>query len=196
MDTKNTIAAISLSAAVIIIWSLFFGPSPEEIKQNKINQEQVKQEQNQKNSDTPSLDQNENFSKLSREEALNENKRIRFENENIIGSINMQGALIDDLTFKNYNIELNGNQKVVLLKPRKVDEGYFIQSGFVTNSKNIETPSTSSKWEIVGNNKLTTNNPVKLVWNNSQGITFEKNISLDEQFLFTVKEKVINASDK
>ncbi len=46
MDTKNTIAAISLSAAVIIIWSLFFGPSPEEIKQNKINQEQVKQEQN------------------------------------------------------------------------------------------------------------------------------------------------------
>ena len=36
MDTKNTIAAISLSAAVIIIWSLFFGPSPEEIKQNKI----------------------------------------------------------------------------------------------------------------------------------------------------------------
>ena len=48
MDTKNTIAAISLSAAVIIIWSLFFGPSPEEIKQNKTNQEQVKQEQIQK----------------------------------------------------------------------------------------------------------------------------------------------------
>ena len=45
MDTKNTIAAISLSAAVIIIWSLFFGPSPEEIKQNKINQEQIQQEQ-------------------------------------------------------------------------------------------------------------------------------------------------------
>ena len=60
MDTKNVITAVSLSAAVIIIWSLFFGPSPEEIKQNKINQEQVKQEQNQKNSDTPSLDQNEN----------------------------------------------------------------------------------------------------------------------------------------
>ena len=121
MDTKNTIAAISLSAAVIIIWSFFFGPSPEEIKQNKINQEQVKQEQNQKSSDTPSLDQNENFSKLSREEALNENNRIRFENENIIGSINMQGALIDDLTFKHYNVELNGNQKVVLLKPRIFD---------------------------------------------------------------------------
>ena len=42
MDTKNVITAISLSAAVIIIYALFFGPSPEEIKQNKINQEQVK----------------------------------------------------------------------------------------------------------------------------------------------------------
>ncbi len=196
MDTKNTIAAISLSAAVIIIWSLFFGPSPEEIKQNKINQEQVKQEQVQKSSDTPSLDQNENFSKISREEALDESKRIKFENENIIGSINTQGAVIDDLTFKNYNVELNGNEKVILLKPKKVDDGYFIQSGFVTNSKNIEVPNASTKWEIVGNNKLTTNNPIKLVWTNLEGITFEKNISLDDQFLFTVKEKVINSSDK
>ena len=196
MDTKNTIAAISLSAAVIIIWSLFFGPSPEEIKQNKINQEQVKQEQVQKSSDTPSLDQNENFSKLSREEALGESKRIKFENQNIIGSINTQGAVIDDLTFKNYNVELNGNEKVILLKPKKVDDGYFIQSGFVTNSKNIEVPNASTKWEIVGNNKLTTNNPIKLVWTNLEGITFEKNISLDDQFLFTVKEKVINSSDK
>ena len=88
MDTKNVIAAISLSAAVIIIYALFFGPSPEEIKQNQINQEQVKQ-QVQKNSDAPSLDQNENFSKLSRKEALDEkdlkqiNKLIR----NVVGDI-------------------------------------------------------------------------------------------------------------
>ena len=56
MDTKNVIAAISLSAAVIILYSLFFAPSPEEMKQNKIEQEQI-----QKDSDTPSIDQNENF---------------------------------------------------------------------------------------------------------------------------------------
>ena len=42
MDTKNVIAAISLSAAVIILWALFFGPSPEDIKQNNINQENLK----------------------------------------------------------------------------------------------------------------------------------------------------------
>ena len=36
MDTKNVITAISLSAVVIIVYALLFGPSPEEIKQNKI----------------------------------------------------------------------------------------------------------------------------------------------------------------
>ena len=46
------------------------------------------------------------------------------------------------------------------------------------------------------NKKLTKNNPIKLTWKNSQGITFEKQISLDDQFLFTVKEKVINSTDK
>ena len=196
MDTKNIITAISLSAAVIILWALFFGPSTEEIKQNKINQEQVKQEQTQKSSDTPSLDQDENFSKQSRKEALAENERIEFENNNIIGTINTVGATIDDLTFKQYDTELNSNKKVTLLNPRKVENGYLIESGFVTNNKNIDVPNASTKWEIVGNKKLTDKNPIKLIWSNSQGITFEKNISLDDQFLFTIKEKIINASEK
>ena len=196
MDTKNVIAAISLSAAVIILWSLFFGPSPEDIKQKKINQENIKKEQVQKSSDAPSLDQNENFSKISRKEALGENERIKFENNNIVGSISLLGATIDDLTFKNYQTKLNSNEKVTLLNPRKVEEGYLIETGFVTNNKNIDVPNASTVWKVVGNNKLTTSSPLKLVWINSQGITFEKNISLDEQFLFTVKEKVINSSDK
>tara|TARA_B100000315_G_scaffold55569_1_gene49754 strand:- start:1493 stop:3184 length:1692 start_codon:yes stop_codon:yes gene_type:complete len=196
MDTKNIIAAISLSAAVIILWALFFGPSTEEIKQNKTNQEQVKQEQTQKSSDTPSLDQDENFSKQSRKEALAENERIEFKNNNIIGTINTVGATIDDLTFKQYDTELNSNEKVTLLNPRKVENGYLIESGFVTNNKNIDVPNASTKWEIVGSKKLTDKNPIKLVWSNSQGITFEKNISLDDQFLFTIKEKIINSSEK
>ncbi len=196
MDTKNVIAAISLSAAVIILWSLFFGPSPEDIKQKKINQENIKKEQVQKSYDAPSLDQNENFSKISRKEALGENERIKFENNNIVGSISLLGATIDDLTFKNYQTKLNSNEKVTLLNPRKVEEGYLIETGFVTNNKNIDVPNASTVWKVVGNNKLTTSSPLKLVWINSQGITFEKNISLDDQFLFTVKEKVINSSDK
>jgi len=193
MDTKNVIAAISLSAAVLILYSLFFAPEPDP---SRIKKDPIEKTKTVESSDTPSIDKNENFTKLTRKDALSENDRIQFENDNIIGSISLKGATIDDLTFKEYNVELNGNEKVTLLSPRKVEDGYLIESGFVTTNKNISVPDSSTIWKISGNKKLTNNNPIKLVWSNSQGITFEKHISLDNQFLFTVKEKVINSSDK
>jgi YidC/Oxa1 family membrane protein insertase len=191
MDTRNVIAAISLSAAVIILYSLFFQPDPAVIKQNLAEQKKI-----ENNADTPSLDKNEDFSKLSRTDALKENDRIQFENSSVVGSISLKGAAIDDLTFKEYNIELNGNEQITLLSPRNVEDGYLIESGFVSTNKNIDVPDSSTVWKVSGNKKLTNNNPVKLTWSNSQDITFEKYISLDDQFLFTVKEKIINSSDK
>ena len=146
MDTKNIIAAISLSAAVIILYSLFFVEPPDP---NKIKKDQVKKTKIVESSDAPALEQNENFSKLSRKEVLNESKRIEFENNNIVGTINTVGALLDDLTFKKYNIELGGNEKIILLNPRKVENGYLIESGFVTNNKNIDVPNSSTVWKIV-----------------------------------------------
>jgi YidC/Oxa1 family membrane protein insertase len=191
MDTRNVIAAISLSACVIVLYSLFFAPDPQVVKENLAEQKKI-----ENNTDTPSLDKNENFTKLSRSDALKENDRIQFENASVIGSISLKGAAIDDLTFKEYNIELNESDKIILLNPRNVDDGYLIESGFVTSNKNIDVPDASTVWEISGNKKLTNNNPIKLTWSNSQDITFEKYISLDDQFLFTVKEKIINRSDK
>ncbi|MDA7780078.1 membrane protein insertase YidC [Candidatus Pelagibacter sp.] len=191
MDTRNVIAAISLSAAVIILYSLFFQPDPVTIKKNLAEQNKI-----ENNEDTPSLDKNENFAKLSRTDALKENDRIQFENGSVVGSISLKGAAIDDLTFKEYNVELNGSDKITLLSPRNVEDGYLIESGFVSTNKNIDLPDASTVWEVSGNKKLTNNNPVKLIWSNTQGITFEKHISLDDQFLFTVKEKIINRSDK
>jgi YidC/Oxa1 family membrane protein insertase len=191
MDTRNVIAAISLSAAVIILYSLFFEPDPQLIKQNLAEQKKI-----ESNTDTPSLDKNENFTKLSREDALKINNRIQFENRSVVGSISLKGATIDDLTFKEYNVELNGTDQITLLNPRNVEDGYLIESGFVSTNKNIDIPDASTVWKVFGNKRLTNSSPVRLTWNNSQGITFEKHISLDDQFLFTVKEKIINKSDK
>ncbi len=196
MDSKNVIAAISLSAAVIILYSLFFAPTPDQINQNQIQKERIEENKVVKDSDAPSLDLNEKITKLNRKEALEENDRIKFENKNIIGSISLKGASIDDLTFKEYNVELNSRKKVTLLSPRNIEDGYLVESGFVTNNKNIDMPDSSTIWKVVGNNKLTNKDPIKLIWSNNQGITFEKNISLDDKFLFTIKEKIINSSDK
>ena len=190
METRNIIAAISLSAAVIILYTLFFAPPP--LTQESITEKNIRDQ----NSDTPSLDQKENITEISREEALSESERIQFENQSIIGSISLKGAAIDDLTFKEYNIVLNGDEKVNLLAPRNSKEGYLIESGFITTDKNVKIPNSNSIWSVSGNNRLTTLSPVKLTWTNDQGITFEKEISIDDKFLFTIKQRVINSTNK
>ena len=149
MDSKNVIAAIALSSAVIVLYSLFF--IPEQPKQSQIiNEKKIEQ-----NTDTPTLDQKETLIQISREDALNESKRVKFENESIIGSISLKGASIDDLTFKDYNTELESNEKIILLAPRNIQDGYLIESGFVTSDKNIDIPDAETVWSLKGNNKLT-----------------------------------------
>ena len=191
MDSKNVIAAIALSSAVIVLYSLFFIPEQDITNQNLIEKKKIEQ-----NSDTPSLEQKDNIITISRDEALKQSKRIYFENNNIIGSISLKGASIDDLTFKNYKINLEDEKKVTLLGPRNIDEGYLVESGFVTTDKNIDIPNSDTIWSVIGNNKLTNETPIKIKWTNDQGIIFEKEIFLDDKYLFTIKQRVINNSNK
>ena len=191
MDTRNVIAAIALSSAVIVLYSLFFIPEKTVTNQNSIEKKKIEQ-----NSDAPSLDQNETIKNISRDEALNQSKRVEFENNNVKGSISLKGASIDDLTFKNYKINLNDEKKVTLLGPRNYNEGYLIESGFVTNDKNVDIPNSNTEWSLIGSNKLTNQSPIKLIWSNNQGITFEKIISLDDKYLFTINQRIINETNK
>ena len=191
MDSKNVIAAISLSAAVIIFYSLFFAPPAPDPKQIKSEKNTITE-----TTDAPSLDQNNEISKISRDEAITEVERIVFENENIKGSISLRGGFIDDLEFKKFKKTLNGNDNVTLLNPRKVKNGYYVETGWATTNKNINVPNTKSLWKIEGNSKLTPSSPIILSWINDQNIKFEKEISIDDQYLFTVKQIINNNSEK
>ena len=190
MDSKNTIAAIALSSAVIVLWALFFVPEKSTVDQNIVEKEKIEQ-----SGDAPSLEQKETQITISRDDALKESERIQFENDNIIGSISLKGASIDDLTFKNYKVTLDNEKRVTLLGPRNIKEGYLIDSGFVTSDKNVDVPNSDTIWSIEGNNKLTDGSPIKLSWSNEQGLKFEKIISLDDKYLFTIKQKIINESN-
>jgi len=192
LDSKNVIAAISLSAAVIIIYGLFFAPPPPDPK--KINNE--KNNTVESTSEAPSLDQNVEVSKISRNEAIENEDRVQFENSTVIGSISLVGASIDDLTFKKYTNTLNGDDNVILLNPKKVEDGYYIETGWATANKNINLPNSKTIWTIEGNNKLTPNSPIKLSWTNDQNIKFIKDISIDDQYLFKVNQTIINNSEK
>ena len=193
MDTKNVIAAISLSAMVIILYSLFFAPEPRQVnKNNNLKTEKIK---DNSKSTTPSIKEKPASNKVIREDALKISERIKIENNNIIGSISLKGSAIDDLTFKKYNTKLNSNEKIVLLNPKSSENGYFIESGWSTTNKNIEMPDDTSLWKVIGNNKLTPNNPVKLQWTNQQGIIFTNTYQLDDKYLFKLNQKIENKSD-
>ena len=193
MDTKNVIAAISLSAAVIILYSLFFAPPV--VDQKNISNDKNTSSQNS-SSDAPSLVQDEKIIKISRDEALEENERVLFENDKIKGSISLLGSSIDDLTFKNYTNTLNGDDNVVLLNPKQSENGYYVETGWATTNKNIDLPNSKTLWKIEGNNKLTPNSSIKLSWKNNQNIKFIKEISIDNQYLFDIKQTIENNSDK
>ena len=104
--------------------------------------------------------------------------------------------MLDSLLFKNYNEKLKGTKKVVLLNPRNTSDTYYLETGWVTNNKNIDLPNNKSKWKVDGNTKLSPGNDVKLIWKNAQGLTFEKIISIDNKFLFTVNQKIKNNTKK
>ena len=164
MDTKNIIAAISLSLAIIVIWSLFFQPSPEELKKRKEKERIVK------NNDAPNIDSTEKINNLSREEALNLTDRFYFENESIKGSISLKGATIDDLIFKKYKTQLDSNEFVTLLNPKSSSNGYYIESGWASNNKNIDLPNNKTVWKINGNSKLAPDSSVTLNWKNKRNL--------------------------
>ena len=191
MDLKNIIAAIALSAAVIVLYGLFFSPTQEEISNLKKNDAGEKINQN----DTPSIDEKIVIKTRSREEAINENERIYFENEFIRGSISLLGGEIDDLELKTYDRTLGSKQKIQLLNPSTINNGYTFNTGWATKS-NIETPNLNSIWSIDGSNKLTPSSPVKIYYENNTGIRFERVISIDEKYLFNIKQTIINNSQK
>jgi len=114
MDFRNVLIAIVLSTIVLIGWAAFFEPP--------IVEQQTTENQITKNEDlsSPSIDEGEKEIKneITRNDVINNTNRIKVENENIKGSISLQGAIIDDIIFKNYNETLNGENKVIFLNPK------------------------------------------------------------------------------
>ena len=133
---------------------------------------------------------------IDRSEVINNSGRVAFNNSKIKGSINLAGALIDDLILMEFQETLDPESQLIeFLNPLGSENSYYIDTGWVSSDSSIELPSISSIWEA-DRNSIGINDPVKLSWTNSQDITFEKIVSLDEDYLFNVDQRVINNSKK
>ena len=193
METRNVLLAVIFSTIVLVFWATFF-EAP--ILEQKTSEKKITQNEELS---SPSIEEKEVKKEITRNEIIKKSKgnRIKVENENIKGSISLEGAIIDDIIFKNYKETLNSENKVVFLNPKNSPKEYYIETGWATGGdENIKLPLINTIWKNKGNNILTPNNPVILEWDNGQGLLFTKKIELDEKFLFKITQNIKNNSNK
>jgi YidC/Oxa1 family membrane protein insertase len=188
MDNKNVFVAIALSMSVLLFWGAFFETPKKPI-------EQKNDQKSEQNSIAPTIDQPTVIKNISREDSVNKSKRVKIENNSIIGSINLKGAQIDDISFKNHKQEVEGNENIIFLNPAETENGFYIETGWTSIGNKIKIPTKESVWSVKGNNILNSSSPVVLQWNNGEGVLFEKKIELDEKYLFKISQRVRNNSN-
>ena len=189
---RNVFVAIALSMSVLLFWGAFF-ETPKKSSEQQTNQKV--EQKNEQSSLAPTINQPQIIKKLTREESINTSKRVKIENNSIIGSINLKGALIDDISFKKHKQKVEDGKNIIFLNPSNTENGFYIETGWTSIGNKIKVPTKDSEWTVKGNNVLSDNSPVILQWNNKEGVTFEKKIELDDKYLFQISQQVKNNSN-
>ena len=197
MENKNVLLAVILSTAILIGWSFYF-ENPEEAQRKRAEiQGKTETQTSIQKPEAPQPSKANPAKSISRNEALKESDRVLIENKNLSGSISLRGALIDDIILKNYRETLDPNSKpIVLLSPKKYEQGYFVESGWATTKSDIKVPDNNSLWQIKEGKKLTPNSPITLEWNSREGLIFSKKIEIDDKYLFKITETVRNDKNR
>ena len=190
MENKNVFIAIVLSMAVLLSWAMFV-ERPQQIDSNTLKQEKIKKVENN-NEITPNINQTLEVNTITRNESINKKNRVKINNESIIGSISLNGGLLDDISFKKHKQDLKNNLNVEFLNPKETENGYYVETGWTSIGNKIKVPSINSTWTVSGNKILSNGKPVTLEWENGEGIIFKKKFEIDDKYLFTISQKVEN----
>ncbi len=191
-EFRRVLLAVSLMMLVFIGINMIF-EDPNQV-QPEATEPAVTETRNFSGDDN--LDQTQNY--VPRSEALQLSPaRVTFENEKIKGSINLKGAMIDDLELKNYNAKIDSTESVKLLSPGQAEarSARFYASWEFERGDQMrdKAPKSDSIW-TADNTTLTTEKPVTLSWDNGEGITFVQKISLDDNYVFTLERYIENNS--
>ena len=197
MDNRNVFVAIALSMSVLLFWGAFF-ETPKNNIENKTNKQIEKKDDSIQPSanQAPEINQLNIEKKITRNESIKKSDRIKIENNNIIGSISLEGGLIDDISFKNHKQKVDGDKNIEFLNPAQTENGFYVESGWASIGNEVKVPTKNSKWQVEGNKILTNTSPVTLKWNNQEGVIFKKKIELDDKYLFKITQKIENNSPK
>ncbi|RAI44847.1 membrane protein insertase YidC [Rhodoplanes roseus] len=211
-EQKNVLLAIALSAVVLIAWQFFFG-MPQLEKQRQVQQQQ-QQAQGQPatpgqpagsapqpgaapapgGSAPPVPGQAAITAEQSRDAALAAGPRLQVETPNIRGSIALKGARIDDVALVRFRETVDPTSPaIVLLSPSGTPHPFYAEFGWVSAAgAPVKLPGAETVWTQQGSGALTPSRPATLVWDNGEGLEFRRTLTVDDKFLFTVKDEVVN----
>jgi YidC/Oxa1 family membrane protein insertase len=132
---------------------------------------------------------------LTRAAALGQSSRVKIDTPSLRGSISLTGARLDDLQLKEYHETVDDSSpNIELLSPAPLADGYFAEIGFTGNDLTGTVPGPATVWTVEGNNTLTPSTPVTLAFTNEKGLTFKRTFSVDDHYMFTVKDVVANGA--
>ena len=144
-EQKNLFLAIAISIAIIVIFQFLF-PQQTVIQPTQI--------ENISENSLTSIDQefqSEKQGVQTKEEIIPLNKRVEILTSSLKGSINLKGAVLDDLILLNYKESLDKNSKnITLLAPEKTKNPYYIEIGWKSlnqNQNDIELPNLETQWK-------------------------------------------------
>jgi YidC/Oxa1 family membrane protein insertase len=203
-QNRNYYIAIVLSVLIVFVWQFFYmGPKIEaqRVAEEARQAELAKQKKANPTTTTPAVDasgqpipgnEDATLAVVTRDQALAQSQRVEIDTPKLSGSINLTGARIDDLKLKNYRETVEPDSPIInLLNPGNTKDGYFVELGY-TGALNSGLPTASTNWTVEGNARLTPETPVKLVYKTPAGLEFTRQISIDNEYMFTVSDTVKN----
>ncbi len=187
-DIKSFYMAIILSLALIFITNHFFSKKGI-IEPTNIS---IPQEENHRENKT----QENKESPLSVEEAVKITPSVSIKTPTLTGSFRTRGFRIDNLWLEKYKQTLaEDSPDVELFSPAKTVNPYYAEFGWLSTDSSIKLPNSETLWSVKGK-QLSPQTPVVLEWNNGQGLKFITQISVDENYLFTISQSVENNTEE
>jgi YidC/Oxa1 family membrane protein insertase len=215
-DQKNTIIAIVLSAIVLIGWEYFYALPQKQRQEELQRQAQTTQVQPApqatpgqgapgqatpgsasgipgaapKIPSTPDAGEQK-----SRETIITSTERVPIETPRIKGSIDLKGGRIDDVSLAQYHETVDpSSPAIVLLSPSGSPQPFYAEFGwYAPAGANVKVPGPDTLWSEVGAGSLRPGQPVTLSYHNGEGLEFRRTISVDDKYLFTLKDEVVNS---
>ncbi|RVU36027.1 membrane protein insertase YidC [Hwanghaeella grinnelliae] len=197
-NKRNMILAIALSAIIMLGWQFFIALPQEEARQAAQQQQAAEQAQSGSNeaaqpkigAEVPAGIQSVADLPKARNDVLDDTARLDIETPRLSGSIALKGARFDDLTLRNYHETVDDDSaNIVLLNPVGTEKPYLAEFGWLGQSGDL--PTRATVWSA-DKPALTVNDPVTLSWTNDKGVRFEQVITLDQNYMFTVTQRVVN----